>query len=169
MIPKHVQENLELGKRAIQYLNKLGITSINVPFRLKSWWRSPLSRFDMFLFSFMRAGTTCGNVDHIKRIRTDILKILHSNDSKGQKKKKLTDLMNRVGFDPNTFAYDNFSLNTEHPDEDRIRSARKAIKFRHGNCGEKSAIVCTWLLEQTVGQKKIFWASLDGGTMLLLF
>jgi hypothetical protein len=36
------------------------------------------------------------------------------------------------------------------PDEVRIRSARKSLKFGHGNCSWKSAIVATWLLENSV-------------------
>ncbi len=52
-----------------------------------------------------------------------------------------------------------FLARTDWPDEERIRSVRRAIKFGHGNCGEKAAIVATWLLEQTKNQKKIFWVN----------
>ncbi len=171
-----LQENLQLAKRAIRYVNKLGITSINVPFRLRSYQKSPLSRFDMFLFCYMGAethyspsvidkhaadgyhkGLVGSSIRNMKTVRSQILQIIHSNDSKSQKKKKLTDLMNRTRFDPDTFPDFLWTERTNAPDETRIRCVRKAIKFWHGNCWQKAAIAATWLLEQTKNQKKIFW------------
>ncbi len=174
-----LQENLQLAKQAIRYVNKLGITSINVAFRVRSYQKSPLSRFDMFLFYYMRAESHhspyvidehawANKLDNqfventildVKRVRSQILQIIHSNDSKSQKKKKLTELMNRTRFDPASFVGFVFTRRTDAPDEGRIRCVRKAIKFRHGNCMEKAGIAATWLLEQTKNQKKIFWVS----------
>ncbi len=172
-----LQENLQLAKRAIRYVKKLGITSVNVPFRLSSYQRSPLSRFDMFLFHHMcseshyspatisrhalasgRDRLTVANAIHSTHMtKREILAILRSNDSNSQKKKKLKELMNRVHYDPASFVFLGFKHQTDAPDEMRIRCVRKSIKFQHGNAGEKAAIAATWLLEQTKNQKKIFW------------
>jgi hypothetical protein len=45
------------------------------------------------------------------------------------------------------------------PDEKRIRAVRRAVQFGYGNCGEKSAIVATWLLENSDGAENILWCS----------
>lgn len=189
-----LSENMALAKQAIRYVDKLGITSINVPVRPGSFNKSPLSKFDRFMLYYSRAetNTSPGMInyrykqakaeemdaiggkllpkekqelrtkvtdrlqDH-KAVRSQILQILHSTASKSQKKKQLTDLMKQTGFSGDGYGYDWFINRTNAVDEERIRSVRKAIKFRHGNCQEKSGIAATWLLEQTQNGKDIAW------------
>lgn len=190
-----LRDNMLLAKQAIKYVDKLGLTSVNVPFRL-SYSKSPLSRFDCFMVKYMRSESNLspqivnphlkkaldrekaaiGRKLHkdefkavvdpivagfrdVKAVRSEILEIIHSNTSKGEKKRLLTALMDRIGFDGDPYDINWFGRRTNKPDERRIRSARKAIKFKHGNCGEKSSIVATWLLEQTKNTKSIFWVS----------
>lgn len=191
-------ENMRLAKRAIKYVDSLDITSINVPFRITSYHKSPLSDFDMFMLLYMRQesstlpgvidrhtdkqlagvkkdqpevikqygekavrdhlyGQIEGKVTDAKVVKKQIIAIIHGGGSSGAKKKKLKEIMEKTKFDKNTFDFTWFTTRTDSPDENRIRSVRKAIKFRHGNCGEKSAIATTWLLEQTQNTKKIFW------------
>lgn len=189
-----LSENLRLAKQAIKYVDSLDITSINVPFRITSYHKSPLSDFDMFMLCYMRqesstlpgvidhhtASQVKGYEDHLKRkldtgerewvkekvtgqitdakaVKKQIMAIIHGGGNSGSKKKKLKELMEKTKFDKNTFDLTWFVRRTDAPDENRIRSVRKAIKYRHGNCGEKSAIATTWLLEQTQNTKKIFW------------
>ena len=191
-----LSDNLSLAKHAIRYLDRLAITSINVPFRVTSFHENKkLSRFDMFLFVNMRAegkatydivhanakngilsmkradlaGATrqqlggyavgvTGQIQQQKQTRHAVLEILHGPGSPAEKKKKLKALMEQVKFDPGVGTY-TWRARTEYPDEKRIRSVRKAIKFKHGNCGEKSAIAATWLLEETENAKKVFWVN----------
>src|SRR5215203_4289439 len=185
---------MTLARQAIRYVDKLGITSINVPVRPGSFNKSPLSKFDRFMLYYSRAetNTSPGMVDYRyrrakaeemeaiggkllpnekaqlrtqvtdrlqdhKTVRSQILAIIHSTDSKAQKKKKLTDLMKQTGFSGDGYGYDWFINRTAAPDEERIRSVRKAIKFKHGNCQEKSGIAASWLLEQTKNAKDIVW------------
>lgn len=185
-----LKDNLRLGKQAIQHLNKLSITSINVAFRIGSYWKSPLGKLDSFLLDFMRAESDLANVkahardikreyrqegltitttdarqlvtDQIteaKQVRPQILQILRGTASKSQKKTQLTQLMQRVGYKADEYSVLWHKRKTPHADEARIRAVRKAIKFKHGNCGEKSAIAATWLIEKTKNTKKIFWVS----------
>lgn len=184
-----LKENMELAKRAIRFVDKFGITSTNVKFRLSS-----MSRFDHFMLHYMRSESnqdfiTARNhaiieidqqarrfgqltrtqqldildakkakIADAKPIRTKMLQIIHSSMSKSENKKLLQQLMDRVGYESGSKVL-NFMVRTQCPDEARIRSCRKAIKFKHGNCGEKSAIAATWLLENTKNMKNIFWVS----------
>lgn len=172
-----LKENLQLAKEAIKFVDKLNITSINVPFRVTSYYKSPLSKFDQFLMFYMRTETHLGDVlvsqtaaeksvteesvrqkiSADKQVRSQILAILHSTKSNSEKKRELKALMEKSNFDPAKFDVWWYHERTQVADELRIRACRKAIKFRHGNCGEKSAIAATWLLEKTKNQKKIFW------------
>jgi hypothetical protein len=106
----------------------------------------------------IRSGIT-NKIQRDKVVRTQILQIIHSNASKAQKKKQLKDLMKQINFDPDTFRVMWHWRRTAAADEERIRAVRKAVKFRHGNCGEKAAIAATWLLEQTKNAKSIFWVN----------
>jgi hypothetical protein len=99
-----------------------------------------------------------GMIQQQKQTRHRVLEIIHGTGSPADKKKRLKALMEEVRFDPNAGAF-TWRARTESPDEKRIRSVRKAIKFRHGNCGEKSAIAATWVLEETENAKKVFWVS----------
>jgi hypothetical protein len=192
-----LKENMAWAKRAIQYVNKLGITSINVPFRLGSFAESPLSVFDRFMLYYTRGETglhsvdrrlnqardkeedaiggpmlateveqmrarIAGKIQDTKTVKSQILAIVHGTAGKAQKKQQLKDLMKRSGFNGDAYSYDWFRDRTDAPDEHRIRLVRKAIKMRHGNCGEKSAIAATWLLEQTKNTKAIFWVDANG-------
>ncbi|MCI0641083.1 MAG: hypothetical protein L0Y72_32170 [Gemmataceae bacterium] len=190
-----LDENMQLAKDAIKYVNKLSITSINVPFRITSYYGSPLSKFDMFLFCYMRAetDTSAGVLDaHTKSVvageekargrklspsekqdmsdfvgqtvkdakamRSKILATLHDQAlSDAEKKRRLKKMMEDSGFNANQFYLLTWQSTSPHGDEGRIRSVRRSIKFKHGNCGEKSAIAATWLLENTKNRKKIFW------------
>jgi hypothetical protein len=189
-----LKENMELARKAIKYTDKLGITSINVPHRIGSYYGSPLSKFDLFMLRYMRTETSMATVEgryqqqkgqwvqqlgrklgadekdaiwdgiankiqQDKVVRSQMLQIIHSTASKGQKKKQLHDLMKQTNFDPETFGVMWHQTRTNAPDEERIRAVRKAVKFRHGNCGEKAAIAATWLLEQTENSKAIFWVN----------
>jgi hypothetical protein len=191
-----LRENMELAKKAIKYVDKLGITSVNVPFRLGSYSESPLSMFDRFMLYYTRAeSNTSDDMIHYrykdakddemdalgrrlgqqeksdlknrvttklqdtKAVKSQIKTILRSTASKSQKKQQLKDLMKQSNFNGDPYSVDWFMSRTDAPDENRIRSVRKAIKFRHGNCGEKSAIAATWLLEQTKNGKTIYWVS----------
>jgi hypothetical protein len=193
-----LKENMDLAKQAIRFTDRLGITSINVPFRIGSYYGSPLSKFDLFMLRYMRTETSTDTieqrykvmkgqwVEHFGRklgldekdqirseitnqqlpkiqrdkvVRSQILQIIHSTASKGQKKKQLHDLMKQTNFDPDTFGVLWHFTRTNAPDEERIRAVRKAVKFRHGNCGEKAAIAVTWLLEQTKNSKALFWVN----------
>lgn len=189
-----LSENLRLAKQAIQYVDSLDITSINVPFRITSYYKSPLSDFDMFMLCYMRQESNTlpgvveyhtgnlmerlkadnpawlkqhgeqgardyvqGQLNDAKAVKKQIMAIIHDGGNSGAKKKQLKELMVKSKFDKNTFDLTWFVNRTDAPDEKRIRSVRKAIKYRHGNCGEKSAVAATWLLEQTKNTKKIFW------------
>ena len=193
---------MNLARQAIKYVDKLNITSINVPFRLGSYADSPFSKFDMFMLEYMRSESSASDdifeghyqsqkqktvdylgrkldkdekqeiIDYVdwkiadaKTVRREILKIVRETGSKNEKKKQLTALMKKVDYNPEEFRVLWFKRKTTVPDEFRIRSARKAIKFKHGNCGEKSAIAATWLLEQTKNTKDIVWVSARIGTM----
>jgi hypothetical protein len=190
--------NMALAKQAIRYVDKLGITSINVPVRPGSYNKSPLSLFDRFMLYYSRADTNMseghvnwyyrdakeeemeaiggkllpkekqdlrakvtGRLQDHKTVRSQILQIIHSTASKAQKKKQLTDLMKQVGFKGDGYGYDWFRNRTNDPDEERIRTVRKAVKFRHGNCQEKSGIAATWLLENTKNAKTIVWVGAE--------
>lgn len=181
-----VKENLHWAKKAVHYLDKLNIKSVNVPFRIKSYYKSPLSEFDVFLFEYMRAETRVEVVENnadfymqtfeipdretfesklafipaTKKIRSHIIAILHSNKTKQQKKLELQKLMKMVKAKGYLHPLSVFTTidRTTYPDESRIRACRKAIKFGHGNCGEKSAIVATYLVEKLGNSKSILWA-----------
>jgi hypothetical protein len=183
-----LKDNLRLGKQAIQDLNRLHITSINVAFRIGSYWKSPLGALDSFLLDYMRAESDISLVkDHArdikynyrqagytitttdarqkatdqindaKQVRPQILQILRGTASKNQKKSQLKQLMQQVGYKPKEYSVLWHKSRTSDADEARIRAVRKAIKFKHGNCGEKSAIAASWLLEKTKNTKKVFW------------
>lgn len=191
-----MKQNMELAKDAIKYVNREDITSINVPFRVTSYHKSPLSTFDMFLFCYMRSeslesvGTVRAHykdrkaayeealgrslssqektgirqsvetqIKSNRSVRAQIGEILSSAGSQSQKRERLNALMKSTNFDANKFDLLWHKNQTDCPDESRIRSVRRAIRYKHGNCGEKSAIVATWLLENTRNTKKIFWVS----------
>jgi hypothetical protein len=193
-----LSENMRLAKRAIKYVDSLDITSINVPFRITSYYKSPLSDFDMFMLLYMRqeSSTDAGIVEQhakkelqyykgpltekdkkeiiaiespgvlaklsgAKEVKKQIMAILRGGGGSSAKKKKLKELMEKSKFDKNTFDFTWFTTRTDADDENRIRTVRKAIKYRHGNCGEKSAVATTWLLEQTQNTKKIFWVAAE--------
>lgn len=176
-----VSENLQMAKEAIYYVNNRNITSINVPFRIKSYHKSPLSRFDMFLFCYMRSEVDVSDdtfyhhyhalasrqEEHLARPITQeeanalgklvedqlnlnrsmipkINDILESTKTTSEKKKLLKELMESSNFNPDQFYVLWERTTTDKPDEARIRSNIRAIQFRHGNCGEKSAVAATW-------------------------
>src|SRR5262249_54884042 len=85
--------------------------------------------------------------------------IIHSTAlSKSEKKKRIKAMYERLGKD---FFWTGGLDNPEsaHRDKARIREVRKALKFKHGNCRQKSAIASTWLLENTPGDKHILWVA----------
>lgn len=192
-----VKENIALARDAIKFVDKLGIVSINVPFR-PSFHKSPFSKFDMFLFYLMRAegnmamldthtDRRVGEIDDYyakqgyapltddqklevrqgiakdistnKSLRSQCLAVMHGTDSSGEKKRKLKKIMTDSQFNADTFSMQWHATRTDMKDEERIRAARRAIKFKHGNCGEKSAVAASWLLEHTKGTKDIYWVS----------
>lgn len=161
-----LKENLQLAKEAIRYVDKLKIKSVNVPFRITTHHK--LSALDGFLFRYMRAETNedysgvIPNWQAIKDIRHRILEVLRSNKTKHQKKKDLQNLMKIADEKKVLKQVYQWHTRTNRADEHRIRCCRKAIKFKHGNCGEKSAIAATHLLEQakTKGHDKaILWCT----------
>jgi hypothetical protein len=183
--------NLRLAKRAIAYVDSLGIVSTNVKFRPSAY-----SKLDTFLLHYTRSETD--SADHVvtwhsdrtverikeqtgkdltvdeyeglkdqvgdvirdsKAVHKKIVQILGSTDSTGDKKKRLKDLMKESQFDPARTPFFWHVSQTDDSDEQRIRATRRAVKFKHGNCGEKSALAATWLIEETKNTKKIFWVS----------
>jgi hypothetical protein len=52
-----------------------------------------------------------------------------------------------------------YATRTDRADERRIRDCRRVMKTRHGNCGEKSSLCATWLLENRTGNDVILRVS----------
>jgi hypothetical protein len=155
--------NLDLARRAIEYLKGLNINSVNKPQQHVTGWidtifGTNLDAYNQFLICAMRYDWRAAGRPDKKGDRAAILTIMRSTMPAGQKKKMLKDIMRRLGgaeyfCDDNQFA----GKPVTAPDQERIRSARRAIKFRQGNCGEKSAICATYCLENSGGPLNIFW------------
>jgi hypothetical protein len=189
-VPK---ENLAAAKEAIQYLNKLKIVSVNVPFRINSYYANKRSRLDCFLFDIMRAECDPATVrrhmgrqlndevnelkegekldpkriietrHYVKKdiatnraLRGKALEILRSMKTKEEKRMLLKKLMDEINYDGDLGGLGNITI-THYRDESRIKSVKAAVKLKHGNCGEKSAIAATYLLEKFKNTKCIFW------------
>jgi hypothetical protein len=176
--------NITLAKNAIKYLNSLDIASNNVRFNghFKNELDTFLGRYlrqehrfndDHIVESFhahltfnknkMHDGITIAQAKALLKsyhdIRREILAILRKESSGTER--ELKNLLNREkskGYSNETWiGYEFKSANKS--DEERIRLARKSIKFGRGNCYEKSAIVATHMLEATRGSKSIFWVA----------
>jgi hypothetical protein len=153
--------NLRLARRAIDYLKGLNISSNNQPIHHVAGWinrtfGTHFYEFNTFLLSALRWDWRVTGGTEKKADRATILKILRSRLAPGQKRELLQALMQKWGV--NHFHEPRlYCLPPGPPDRERIRYARKAIKFRVGNCGEKSAICATYCLENSAGPLNIFW------------
>jgi hypothetical protein len=156
--------NLALAERAVNFVKGLQIKSVNTPLPVAGLVLRALvglvgidlkiGALDLFLFDAMRFDMqNSPDKGHVAN-RKQILSIIRSGASKGEKKAKLKLMMNALGelyFDETTHR------KPLEPDEQRIRAARKAVKFGYGNCWEKSALCATWLLENRPPTQSILW------------
>jgi hypothetical protein len=157
-----LDRNIDLARRCIGHVNGLNIKSVNVPFRVgTAWWSS---RYHSFVLDVARCETFRAPPLVLQRRRL-VLEILATGiKTKKQKRAAVKDLMAQWGYDyfdkytPGGF----FGRVSNREDESRIRHCRRAVKTGHGNCGEKSSLCATWLLENSSGNEVILWV--NGGT-----
>jgi hypothetical protein len=153
-----LEENLRLAKRAIQFVDAQQIRSVNMKHQF--WNRTD---FDSFLFGAMRCHPP--DLDNVRKgHRRDLLTALRApGQSLSRRKKRCKEYFKAWGSDKNYFwnggvrVY--WDVDPPGPDAQRIRAARRAMKFYKGNCNEKSAVAATWLLENRLGNDMIVWAS----------
>jgi hypothetical protein len=152
-----LDRNIRLARQCIDHVNGLNIKSNNVPFRLGTYYK--FSKFHTFVLNATRCETV-GVPDQVLQRRRQVLATLaHGTKPKQQKRTEIKTMMGQWGDDyfrsytPNGF----YSTVTGREDEMRIRSVRRVVKTRHGNCSEKSAVCATWLLENRPGNENIHW------------
>ena len=174
-------DNLTIAKNAIRYLKSLNIISNNVMFN--GHYKNEL---DSFIGRHLRQEHRHNDpvvvqkfLAHIKNnhpekacnedkakellmgydtVRKSILGILRGPGSQAKSRlKSLLDLEKAKGYSDDSWIAYKFLALDGSADEERIRLARKAIKYGRGNCYEKSSIVATHMLEATRGSKTIFW------------
>jgi hypothetical protein len=140
---------------AIEYVDSLHIKSNNVPFRLSSYSGSPFSAYNTFLWQCARYEKQ--NATPNQKLEMANLKGVLRNTalSKAKKKKQIQAMLDRLG---KNFFRTSWDHDNRYDDERRIRDVRKAMKFKHGNCEEKSGIASTWLLENA-GNELIIWVT----------
>jgi hypothetical protein len=156
-----LEENLRLAQRAIEFVDGQHIRSVNMKHQF--WNRTD---FDMFLFFAMRCHAT--DLDATRRgHHRDLLRVLGDNAlSRSRQKKRCKEYFKRWGSDKHYFVPGGVRLywdvNEPEPDAQRIRGARRSMKWYKGNCNEKSSVAATWLLENRLGNDIIVWA--NGGS-----
>jgi hypothetical protein len=152
-----LDDNIDLARRCIDYVNGLNVKSVNVPFRRGTYYK--YSKYHSFVLDATRCETF--NVpDEVLRRRRQVLTLLaDTSKTKQHRRAAVKALMNQWG----VAYFDNYTPRgffrnvTRNKDEERIRLCRRAVKTRHGNCGEKSALCATWLLENRPGNENILW------------
>jgi hypothetical protein len=156
-----LDHNISLARRCIDYVNSLNIKSVNVPFRFGTYYK--YSKYHRFVLGATRCETV-GASDQVLNRRRLVLAILaDGTKSKKQRRAAVKALMVQWGdnyFRAATQRF--FDEITDRKDEERVRNCRRAMKTRHGNCGEKSSVCATWLLENRPGHEVILWV--NGGT-----
>jgi hypothetical protein len=152
-----LDKNISLARRCIDYVNGLNIKSNNVPFRLGTYHK--YSKYHSFVLSATRCETV--NVpEKVLQRRRQVLSLL-ADDSKSKKTRRAAVKALMVQWGERYFKqytdggfFDDIS---RYEDEMRVRSCRRVVKTRHGNCMEKSALCATWLLENRTGNEIILW------------
>jgi hypothetical protein len=154
-----LDRNIQLARRCIEYVNALHVKSINVPFRLATYYK--FSNYHYFVLGATRCETR-GVPERVLTNRRFVLQtVADQTKSRKQKRALVKAQINRLGvtyFDDHT-PKDCFDQATDRKDEMRIRLCRRAMKTRHGNCMEKSALTATWLLENRPGDENILWVA----------
>lgn len=183
-------ENIAIAKNAINYLKSLGIVSNNI--RGNGHYKGDLETFlgrylrqehrytdqnivSKFCASYNKVAAKANKkiidtakarkmLNDIHDTRREILNILRSGQSSQKRKTDLKSLLERKknSGDYVGDAWIQVNFTTTKPDEQRIRLARKSIKFKTGNCYEKSAIIATHMIEATRGSKQIYWVASEG-------
>ena len=151
-----LDNNIRLARRCIDYVNGLNIKSDNVPFRLGTYF----SKYHSFVLSATRCETV-GVPDEVLQRRRQVLTLL-ADRTKPKKRRRAAVKALMVRWGDDYFRKHNggfFDEISRSKDEMRIRCCRRVMKTRHGNCGEKSAVCATWLLENRPGNEVILWVS----------
>jgi hypothetical protein len=153
-----LDQNIRVARRCIDYVNGLNVTSNNVPFRISSY--AKYSHYHYFVVTVTRCETLGVPEVVLMRRRLVLQALAHLTRTEQQKRAEVEGYMNEWGvnyfrqYTPNGFFVSNI---TEREDEARIRMCRRVMKTRQGNCGEKSAVCATWLLENSPGNEVILW------------
>jgi hypothetical protein len=152
-----LDHNIRLARRCIDYVNGLNIKSNNVPFRLGTYCTR--SRYHSFVLSVTRCETFGVPAKVLERRRQVLDLLADDSKPKRQRRAEVKALMVRWGEDYfKKHTKDGFfGRICDRKDEARIRNCRRVVKTRHGNCGEKSAVCATWLLENRGGNENILW------------
>ena len=165
---------IDLGKRAIHYLEDCRIRSTNNYFFKKGGHEGKYFGYKVdaaLLELFVRNDdatfiSKVGTKVEFEKVRDAVLKIMQQSVSRSEKRtlleKKLNDLLGGDG--RNYTAKELLRLVPEKgqeltffkrsrvprdPMNERLQSAQNAIRMRFGNCGQKASVVATWLSENT--------------------
>jgi hypothetical protein len=157
----------ELAKKALEYLKSQGVKHINLlpgEERKEGSWEDGI--YDRVMYKMVQEGAK----GKMKNLRREVLAVLRGGGTAFKKRQQVENILapvfdyarqNKGDVSPffdstrgsmrQARAYDPYyGGGGNKPDEPRIRHTRKALKFGYGNCSQKSSIVATWLLENSV-------------------
>jgi hypothetical protein len=163
-------QNLKLARKAVEYLQGLQVKSTNQPRQRIAYFlqdhglRKKAATLRGFMLDAARYNWRATGRPEKRAHRALVVRVMGSPFSRDEKKRLLRTLMAEWG--PNHFDDDEVYDDDRDPkgdDEQRIRSVRHAVRYRAGNCQEKSAICATWLLENGAAPQNIFWISCNPG------
>jgi hypothetical protein len=157
--------NAHLAKGALDYLKSQGVRRVNLlPGEGEPQQLLDEKTYDKFLFCLVRHVAK----GDMKALRQNVLGVLRGSAPPADKRAQIQALIPKdflarsegtefgAWFERDAHGKSiplpprSGSASGYYEDERRIRFARKALKFGYGNCMEQSAIVATWLLENSV-------------------
>jgi hypothetical protein len=157
--------NAQLAKDALDYLRAQGVRRVNLlPGEEARQQLLDEKTYDEFMFCLVRHVAK----GEMKALRQNVLGVLRGSAPAADKRAQIQALIPKdfLARSQGTELGAWFGRGVLPPrpriafandeDERRIRYARKALKFGYGNCLEQSAIVATWLLENSVNVR-ISW------------
>jgi len=162
------QELKKYAEQAIQFVNDCRIRSTNNVMR-GGWGNSYFGQeYDTKLFALLVVGATDANsgknftAKHLRDILTEIIrKPCSRKEKKEMLAKKLNELnalrtdskkdSGKIGIDRlHDFRLKPIKFESKHTEEFiRIKLAKRAIRYRLGNCAEKACVAATHLIENT--------------------